>query len=88
MMQKPQLMIVLFLNYLLIIATSPVTISAFHHAHLSLCRIVDGTEDSEGTESSPAFSYSTSQGCPVNEPISASASATGPPIVHHTPVYI
>ncbi|XP_045915121.1 potassium voltage-gated channel subfamily H member 8 [Micropterus dolomieu] len=39
-------------------------------------RIVDGTEDSEVTESSLAFSFSTSRGCPVSEPASASASAT------------
>lgn len=45
---------------------------------MSLCRIVDGTEDSDGMESSPAFSFSTT--CPVNEPTSASASAAGPSI--------
>ncbi|XP_036947285.1 potassium voltage-gated channel subfamily H member 8 [Acanthopagrus latus] len=52
-----------------------ITLTTLDPSNLSP-RIVDGTEDSEGTESSPAFSYSTSQGCPVNEPISASASAT------------
>ena len=51
-------------------------------------RIVDGTEDSEGTESSLAFSFSTPQGGPVSEPTSASASATGPPIRHHTAAYL
>ncbi|XP_072226361.1 voltage-gated delayed rectifier potassium channel KCNH8 [Leuresthes tenuis] len=40
-------------------------------------RIVDGTEDSEGTESSLTFSFSTSRGCPVSEPTSASAATTG-----------
>ncbi|XP_034748600.1 potassium voltage-gated channel subfamily H member 8 [Etheostoma cragini] len=39
-------------------------------------RIVDGTEDSEGTEGSLAFPFSTSQSCPVNKPTSAPASAT------------
>nr|XP_020469927.1 potassium voltage-gated channel subfamily H member 8 isoform X2 [Monopterus albus] len=38
-------------------------------------RIVDGTEANEGTESSRAFSLSTTQGCPVKRPTSASASA-------------
>lgn len=53
---------------------------AHTHSHpvMSLCRIVDGTEDSDGMESSPAFSFSTT--CPVNEPTSASASAAGPSI--------
>ncbi|XP_023142853.1 potassium voltage-gated channel subfamily H member 8 isoform X1 [Amphiprion ocellaris] len=37
-------------------------------------RIVDGTEDSERTEGS--FSFPTSQGCPLKEPTSASASTT------------
>ncbi|KAM4724892.1 voltage-gated delayed rectifier potassium channel KCNH8 [Anableps anableps] len=37
-------------------------------------RIVDGTEDSEGTETSQTFSFSTSLGCPVSEPTSASTS--------------
>ncbi|CAB1458414.1 unnamed protein product [Pleuronectes platessa] len=41
-----------------------------------LRQIVDGTEDSEGTVSSLAFSFSTIQGGPVSEPTSASASAT------------
>ncbi|XP_015229610.1 PREDICTED: potassium voltage-gated channel subfamily H member 8 isoform X2 [Cyprinodon variegatus] len=39
-------------------------------------RIVDGTEDSEGTETSQTFSFSTSLGCPVNEQTSASTSNT------------
>ncbi|XP_058474434.1 potassium voltage-gated channel subfamily H member 8 [Solea solea] len=39
-------------------------------------RIVDGNEDSERTESSLAFSFPTTRGCPVSEPTSASASAT------------
>uniref|UniRef100_H3DK56 Potassium voltage-gated channel, subfamily H (eag-related), member 8 n=1 Tax=Tetraodon nigroviridis TaxID=99883 RepID=H3DK56_TETNG len=38
-------------------------------------RVVDGTEDSEGMESTMAFSFSTSRDCSVNEPTSASASA-------------
>ena len=56
----------------------------FTHKHLCLCRIVDGTEDSEGTESSLTFSFSTSRGCPVSEPTSASASTTGPLIMKHS----
>lgn len=40
-----------------------------------LCRVVDGTEDSEGMET---FSYT--QGRPILEPTSASASTTGPPV--------
>ncbi|KAM4631517.1 voltage-gated delayed rectifier potassium channel KCNH8 [Polymixia lowei] len=39
-------------------------------------RIVDGTEDSEGTESSPAFSFSPNRACPVSSPTSAPATAT------------
>ncbi|CAG5890851.1 unnamed protein product [Menidia menidia] len=39
-------------------------------------RIVDGTEDSDRTESSLTFSYSTSRGCPVSAPTSSSASTT------------
>ncbi|XP_039977787.1 potassium voltage-gated channel subfamily H member 8 [Xiphias gladius] len=39
-------------------------------------RIVDGTEDSERTESSMAFSFPATRGCPISEPTSASASAT------------
>ncbi|MEQ2243755.1 hypothetical protein ILYODFUR_010110, partial [Ilyodon furcidens] len=38
--------------------------------------IVDGTEDSEGTETSQKFSFSTSLGCPVSEPTSTSMSTT------------
>ncbi|KAI9526877.1 hypothetical protein NQZ68_035150 [Dissostichus eleginoides] len=45
-------------------------------------RIVDGTEDSEGTEDSLVFPFSTGRGCPVSEPTGAPASATGPPILH------
>ncbi|XP_070840574.1 voltage-gated delayed rectifier potassium channel KCNH8 [Chaetodon trifascialis] len=52
-----------------------ITLTTLDPSNLSP-RIVDGTEDSEGTESSLAFSFSTSQNCPVNEPTSASASAT------------
>ncbi|KAE8282142.1 Potassium voltage-gated channel subfamily H member 8 ELK1 [Larimichthys crocea] len=52
-----------------------ITLTTLDPSNLSP-RIVDGTEDSEGTESSLAFSFSTSRGCPVNEPTSASASAT------------
>ncbi|KAM9339876.1 voltage-gated delayed rectifier potassium channel KCNH8 [Symphorus nematophorus] len=52
-----------------------ITLTTLDPSNLSP-RIVDGTEDSEGTESSLAFSFSTSRGCPVNEPNSASASAT------------
>ncbi|XP_074543266.1 voltage-gated delayed rectifier potassium channel KCNH8 isoform X1 [Halichoeres trimaculatus] len=52
-----------------------ITLSTLDPSNLSP-RIVDGTEDSEGRESSPAFSFSTSRGCPVREPNSASASAT------------
>ncbi|XP_074469993.1 voltage-gated delayed rectifier potassium channel KCNH8 [Sebastes fasciatus] len=49
-----------------------ITLTTLDPSNLSP-RIVDGTEDSEGTE---AFPFPTSQGCPVNEPTSASASAT------------
>ena len=49
---------------------------------------MDGTEDSEGTESSLAFSFTTTQGCPVSEPTSASAPATGPPLPQHTPALL
>ncbi|XP_044028107.1 potassium voltage-gated channel subfamily H member 8 isoform X2 [Siniperca chuatsi] len=59
-----------------------ITLTTLDPSNLSP-RIVDGTEDSEVTESSLAFSFPTSQGCPVNEPTSASASATGPPILQY-----
>ncbi|KAK5855250.1 hypothetical protein PBY51_005371 [Eleginops maclovinus] len=39
-------------------------------------RIVDGTEDSEGSEGRLAFPFSTGRGCPVSEPTGAPASAT------------
>ncbi|KAI4817443.1 hypothetical protein KUCAC02_010844, partial [Chaenocephalus aceratus] len=39
-------------------------------------RIVDGTEDSEGTEGSLVFPFSTGRGCPVCEPTGAPVSAT------------
>ncbi|KAK6327801.1 hypothetical protein J4Q44_G00034470 [Coregonus suidteri] len=39
-------------------------------------RVVDGTEDSEGTETSPLFSFSPSQACPVSGPGSAPATST------------
>ncbi|XP_067112407.1 LOW QUALITY PROTEIN: potassium voltage-gated channel subfamily H member 8 [Osmerus mordax] len=39
-------------------------------------RVVDGTEDSDGAESSPAFSFSPSRARPVSSPASAPASAT------------
>nr|XP_046272825.1 potassium voltage-gated channel subfamily H member 8 [Scatophagus argus] len=52
-----------------------ITLTTLDPSNLSP-RIVDGTEDSKGTESSLAFSFSTSRGCPVSEPTSASASAT------------
>ncbi|XP_033981358.1 potassium voltage-gated channel subfamily H member 8 [Trematomus bernacchii] len=39
-------------------------------------RIVDGTEDSEGTKGSLVFPFSTGRGCPVSEPTGAPASAT------------
>ncbi|KAL7381896.1 hypothetical protein ABVT39_013080 [Epinephelus coioides] len=52
-----------------------ITLTTLDPSNLSP-RIVDGTEDSEGTEGSLVFPFSTSQGCPVNEPTSASASAT------------
>ncbi|TMS18165.1 Potassium voltage-gated channel subfamily H member 8 [Larimichthys crocea] len=64
-----------------------ITLTTLDPSNLSP-RIVDGTEDSEGTESSLAFSFSTSRGCPVNEPTSASASATGPPILQYTTIYL
>lgn len=54
------------------------------HNLFSPCRIVDGTEDSERTESSMAFSFPATRGCPISEPTSASASATGPPILQLT----
>ncbi|XP_035038938.1 potassium voltage-gated channel subfamily H member 8 [Hippoglossus stenolepis] len=52
-----------------------ITLTTLDPSNLSP-RILDGTEDSEGTESSLAFSFSTTQGGPVSEPTSASASAT------------
>ncbi|KAG7245072.1 hypothetical protein INR49_023638 [Caranx melampygus] len=52
-----------------------ITLATLDPSNLSP-RIVDGTEDSEGTESSLAFSFSTTRACPVSEPTSASASAT------------
>ncbi|XP_031709565.1 potassium voltage-gated channel subfamily H member 8 isoform X1 [Anarrhichthys ocellatus] len=52
-----------------------ITLTTLDPSNLSP-RIVDGTDDSEGTEGSLAFPFSTSRGCPVNEPTSASASAT------------
>ncbi|XP_069032835.1 voltage-gated delayed rectifier potassium channel KCNH8 [Embiotoca jacksoni] len=52
-----------------------ITVTTLDPSNLSP-RIVDGTEDGEGTESSLAFSFSTSRGCPVNEGTSASASTT------------
>ncbi|TKS88571.1 Potassium voltage-gated channel subfamily H member 8 [Collichthys lucidus] len=64
-----------------------ITLTTLDPSNLSP-RIVDGTEDSEGTESSLAFSFSTSRGCPANEPTSASASATGPPILQYTTIYL
>uniref|UniRef100_UPI0037E7DABE voltage-gated delayed rectifier potassium channel KCNH8 n=1 Tax=Semicossyphus pulcher TaxID=241346 RepID=UPI0037E7DABE len=51
-----------------------ITLTTLDPSNLSP-RIVDGTEDSEGRENSPAFSFSTGRGFPVNEPNSASASA-------------
>uniref|UniRef100_A0A3B3WSL1 Voltage-gated delayed rectifier potassium channel KCNH4 n=1 Tax=Poecilia mexicana TaxID=48701 RepID=A0A3B3WSL1_9TELE len=48
-----------------------------HETHVSHCLSMDGTEDSEGTETSQTFSFSTGLGCPVSEPISASTSTTG-----------
>ncbi|XP_035477169.2 potassium voltage-gated channel subfamily H member 8 isoform X2 [Scophthalmus maximus] len=51
-----------------------ITLTTLDPSNLSP-RIVDGTEDGEGTESSLAFSFTT-RGCPVSEPNSASASAT------------
>ncbi|XP_030004020.1 potassium voltage-gated channel subfamily H member 8 [Sphaeramia orbicularis] len=52
-----------------------ITLTTLDPSNLSP-RIVDGTEDSEGTESSMAFSFLSTRGCPASEPISASASAT------------
>ncbi|XP_069371907.1 voltage-gated delayed rectifier potassium channel KCNH8 isoform X2 [Paralichthys olivaceus] len=52
-----------------------ITLTTLDPSNLSP-RIVDGTEDNEGTESSLAFSFSTTQGVPVSEPTSASVSAT------------
>ncbi|XP_023282428.1 potassium voltage-gated channel subfamily H member 8 [Seriola lalandi dorsalis] len=52
-----------------------ITLTTLDPSNLSP-RIVDGTEDSEGTEGSLAFSFATTRACPVNEPTSASASAT------------
>ncbi|XP_070702239.1 voltage-gated delayed rectifier potassium channel KCNH8 [Pempheris klunzingeri] len=52
-----------------------ITLTTLDPSNLSP-RIVDGTEGCEGTESSLAFSFSTSRGCPVSKPTSASASAT------------
>ncbi|XP_054461813.1 potassium voltage-gated channel subfamily H member 8 [Anoplopoma fimbria] len=52
-----------------------ITLTTLDPSNLSP-RIVNGSEDSEGTEGSLAFPFSTSRGCPVNEPTSASASAT------------
>ncbi|KAM3596518.1 uncharacterized protein V6R79_015986 [Siganus canaliculatus] len=51
------------------------TLSTLDPSNLSP-RIVDGTEDSNGSEGSLAFSFPTSRSCPINEPTSASASAT------------
>ncbi|KAK6324107.1 hypothetical protein J4Q44_G00064460 [Coregonus suidteri] len=39
-------------------------------------RVVDGTEDTEGTETSPLFSFSPSRACPVSGPGSAPATST------------
>ncbi|XP_034016972.1 potassium voltage-gated channel subfamily H member 8 [Thalassophryne amazonica] len=52
-----------------------ITLTTLDPSNLSP-RIVDGTEDSDGTESSPAFSFSTNPGCPISQPNSASGSAT------------
>ncbi|XP_006787688.1 potassium voltage-gated channel subfamily H member 8 [Neolamprologus brichardi] len=51
-----------------------ITLNTLDPSNLSP-RIVDGTEDSQGTESSLAFSFS-NQGHPVSEPTSASAPTT------------
>ncbi|XP_062302066.1 potassium voltage-gated channel subfamily H member 8 [Osmerus eperlanus] len=42
----------------------------------ALTMVVDGTEDSDGAESSPAFSFSPSRARPVSSPASVPASAT------------
>ncbi|XP_028284367.1 potassium voltage-gated channel subfamily H member 8 [Parambassis ranga] len=52
-----------------------ITLTTLDPSNLSP-RIVDGTEDSEATESSLPLSFSTCRNCPVNEPTSASASTT------------
>lgn len=55
---------------------------------LSICRIVDGTEDSEATESSLPLSFATSRNCPFNAPTSASASTTTGQSVSLKPLFI
>ncbi|KAM9416117.1 voltage-gated delayed rectifier potassium channel KCNH8-like [Salvelinus alpinus] len=40
-------------------------------------RVVDGTEDTEGTETSPLFSFSPSRACPVSGPGNVPATFTG-----------
>lgn len=72
----------LLFNIIIIICTDNIQPHGLIFSHS--CRIVDGTEDSEGTESSLAFSFSTTRACPVSEPTSASASATGPSILQCT----
>ncbi|XP_076006052.1 voltage-gated delayed rectifier potassium channel KCNH8 [Genypterus blacodes] len=52
-----------------------ITLTTLDPSNLSP-RIVDGTEDSERTESSLAFSFSPNRGRPVSEPNNVSASAT------------
>ncbi|XP_026155967.1 potassium voltage-gated channel subfamily H member 8 [Mastacembelus armatus] len=52
-----------------------ITLTTLDPSNLS-SRIVYGTEDIGAMESSQALSLSTTRGCPVNEPPSASASAT------------
>ncbi|XP_030597110.1 potassium voltage-gated channel subfamily H member 8 [Archocentrus centrarchus] len=52
-----------------------ITLNTLDPSNLSP-RIVDGTEDSEGTESSLTFCFSTSQGHHVSGPTSTSASTT------------
>ncbi|KAM9385711.1 voltage-gated delayed rectifier potassium channel KCNH8 [Pholidichthys leucotaenia] len=51
-----------------------ITLNTLDPSNLSP-RIVDGTEDSEGTESS-LREFSTSRGCPVNEPTGVSGATT------------
>ncbi|XP_067360388.1 potassium voltage-gated channel subfamily H member 8 [Channa argus] len=53
-----------------------ITLTTLDPSSLS-SRIVDGTEDTEGMESSLPFSFT--NGCPIKEPNSASASATDMP---------